>query len=175
MVSLTNIGTLFAFVLVCIGIPILRMKDPARPRPFRVPGGPWILPLLGAASCVFLMYYLPGGSWWRFIGWLVLGLAIYLSYGYTRSAIGQKLGRPANTPLPLKIAALGFLVLAVGLFAIPHDLGPTELLAAASDSAAERHGRALYGLILIVVGLVVGLAGSFVGSSRAADDEVGNG
>ncbi|HEU4593854.1 MAG TPA: amino acid permease [Pyrinomonadaceae bacterium] len=175
MVSLTNIGTLFAFVLVCIGIPILRMKDPARARPFRVPGGAWFLPLLGAASCIFLMYYLPGGSWWRFIGWLALGLAIYLSYGYTRSGVGQALGRPARTPLILKVAALGFFLLAVGLFAIPHDLGPTELLATASDSAADRHGRALYGLILIVVGLLVGLAGSFVGASREKGGEAGNG
>jgi APA family basic amino acid/polyamine antiporter len=174
MVSLTNIGTLFAFVLVCIGIPILRMKDPARVRPFRVPGGPWLLPLLGAASCIFLMYYLPGGSWWRFIGWLALGLAIYLSYGYTRSGVGQTLGRPARTPLPLKVSALGFLLLAVGLFAIPHDLGPTELLDAASNAGADRHGRALYGLLLIAVGLLVGLLGAFVGSSRAANREVGN-
>jgi APA family basic amino acid/polyamine antiporter len=175
MVSLTNIGTLFAFVLVCIGIPILRMKDPERPRAFRVPGGAWFLPILGALSCVFLMYYLPGGSWWRFIGWLALGLAIYLAYGYTRSGVGQTLGRPARTPLMLKVAALGFFLLAVGLFAIPHDLGPGELLSTASDAGAERHGRALYGLILIAVGLVVGLAGSFLGSSRAAGHESNNG
>ncbi|MCA1632958.1 MAG: hypothetical protein LC802_04350 [Acidobacteria bacterium] len=170
MVSLTNIGTLFAFVLVCVGIPILRKKDPTRVRAFRVPGGPWLLPILGALSCVFLMYYLPGGSWWRFIGWLMLGLAIYLAYGYTRSSVGQQLGRPARTPLTLKVAAFGFLLVAIGLFAIPHDLGPAELLDTASNSGAERHGRALYGLVLIAVGLVVGLAGSFVGSSRAADD-----
>ncbi len=56
MVDLTNIGTLFAFVLVCIGIIILRYKDPARARPFRVPFGAWLLPMLGAVSCVFLMY-----------------------------------------------------------------------------------------------------------------------
>jgi APA family basic amino acid/polyamine antiporter len=175
MVSLTNIGTLFAFVLVCIGIPILRMKDPDRPRAFRVPGGAWFLPILGALSCVFLMYYLPGGSWWRFVGWLALGLAIYLAYGYTRSGIGQALGRPARTPPMLKLAALGFFLLAVGLFAIPHDLGPGELVSTASDSGAERHGRALYGLILIAVGLVLGLAGSLLGSSRAADEGVGDG
>jgi APA family basic amino acid/polyamine antiporter len=68
MVDLTNIGTLFAFVLVCVGIPILRMTDPNRRRPFRVPFGPWIVPGLGAVSCVFLMIYLPPASWWRFIG-----------------------------------------------------------------------------------------------------------
>ncbi|HEX8476223.1 MAG TPA: amino acid permease [Pyrinomonadaceae bacterium] len=165
MVSLTNIGTLFAFVLVCIGIPILRMKDPERVRPFRVPFGPWLLPLLGAASCVFLMYYLPGGSWWRFIGWLMLGLSIYLSYGYTRSAIGQQIGRPSRTPTTLKIAAIGFLLLAVGLFTIPHDVGPRELLREAFTSGAEHHTRALFGLLLVALGAVLGLGGSVVKAS----------
>ena len=73
MVDLTNIGTLFAFVLVCVGIIILRYKEPDRHRPFRVPFGAWPLPLLGAVSCVFLMYYLPPTSWWRFVAWLLLG------------------------------------------------------------------------------------------------------
>src|SRR6185295_19302119 len=51
MVDLTNVGTLFAFILVCIGITILRFKDPTRPRPFRVPLGPRVVPMLGAVSC----------------------------------------------------------------------------------------------------------------------------
>ena len=98
MVDLTNIGTLFAFVLVCVGITILRCKDPDRARPFRVPLGPWLIPMLGAASCIFLMFYLPPTSWWRFIGWLVLGMSIYFSYGYTHSVIGRESGRPAKPP-----------------------------------------------------------------------------
>src|SRR6185503_18512003 len=69
------IGTLFAFVLVCIGITILRYKDPGRHRPFKVPLGAWFLPILGALSCLFLMYYLPPTSWWRFIAWLMIGMA----------------------------------------------------------------------------------------------------
>ena len=90
MVDLTNIGTLFAFVLVCVGIPILRCKDPtARSAVPRARSGRGCCPLLGAVSCLFLMYFLPAGSWWRFVGWLALGLSIYLSYGYTRSAVGQ--------------------------------------------------------------------------------------
>lgn len=84
MVDLTNIGTLFAFALVCIGITILRYKDPARHRPFKVPFGAWLLPMMGAVSCVFLMYYLPPTSWWRFVAWLMLGLSIHLSYGYAQ-------------------------------------------------------------------------------------------
>ncbi|MGB8509797.1 MAG: amino acid permease [Pyrinomonadaceae bacterium] len=171
MVDLTNIGTLFAFVLVCIGIPILRMKDPNRTRPFTVPLGAWLLPLLGAASCIFLMFYLPPASWWRFIGWLVLGFSIYLSYGYTRSDIGRKLGRPTRTPLGLKVSAIGFLLTAIGLFTIPHDLGPGALVSVAADAASEHHARALYGLSLIGVGLLLGIAGWFLGdSSRGAAD-----
>jgi len=172
MVDLTNIGTLFAFILVCIGIPVLRYKDPTRARPFRVPLGPWFLPALGALSCVFLMYYLPPASWWRFVGWLMLGFAIYVSYGYTRSAIGAKIGRPARSPLTLKIAALGFLVVAVGLFTLPHDLGPKELYKTAMSADADRHARAVYGLIMIALGLLTGIIFSVSGvQSKGSDGE----
>ena len=81
MVDLTNIGTLFAFILVCIGIMILRVKDPHRERSFRVPGGPFLLPTLGVISCLGLAIYLPPASWMRFIGWLGVGLVVYSTYG----------------------------------------------------------------------------------------------
>ena len=160
MLNLTNIGTLFAFMLVCIGIPILRYKDPDRKRPFRVPLGAWLLPMLGAASCVFLMYYLSADTWWRFIGWLVLGLSIYLAYGYTRSAIGIKLGRPSRTPSVLKLAAFGFFLMAIGLFTVPHDIGFGGVFDAAFSSSSTQHGRALLGILLILVGLLLGVVGS---------------
>ncbi len=167
MLNLTNIGTLFAFMLVCIGIPILRLKDPNRRRPFRVPFGAWLLPMLGAGSCIFLMYYLAADTWWRFIGWLVLGMSIYLAYGYTRSAIGMKLGRPTRTPLTLKIAALGFLSLAVGLFTVPHDIGFLGVFEAAFSAANPRHARALVGVLLIFTGLVLGAVGSVMVATTA--------
>jgi APA family basic amino acid/polyamine antiporter len=159
MLNLTNIGTLFAFLLVCIGIPILRRKDPDRKRPFKVPFGAYLMPLLGAGSCIFLMYYLAADTWWRFIGWLVLGLSIYLAYGYTRSAIGMKMGRPTRTPVPLKIAALGFFALAVGLFTVPHHIGFLGVFDAASTAENENHGRALFGVSFILIGLVLGIIG----------------
>jgi basic amino acid/polyamine antiporter, APA family len=87
MVDLTNIGTLFAFILVCLGIAILRVKDPSRPRPFRVPGGAYLVPLLGVVSCAGLIYYLPPSSWWRFFGWLLVGAVVYFFYGYRHSRI----------------------------------------------------------------------------------------
>ncbi|MGK2857809.1 MAG: amino acid permease [Thermoanaerobaculia bacterium] len=87
MVDLTNIGTLFAFILVCIGITILRIKEPNRERPFRVPFGPFVVPGLGVASCLFLIYYLPPSSWMRFFWWLLAGAVIYFAYGFRHSRL----------------------------------------------------------------------------------------
>ena len=164
MVSLTNIGTLFAFVLVCVGVMVLRYKDPGRHRPFKVPLGPYLLPGLGAISCAALIYFLPEGSYWRFVGWLMLGLAIYMSYGYTRSAVGQKMGRPRLTPAGLKFAAVCFILVAVGLFVIPHDVAPRELFSEAFDASAEKHNQTLYGLLIIIFGLIGGAAGIAIGT-----------
>jgi APA family basic amino acid/polyamine antiporter len=86
MVDLTNIGTLFAFILVCIGVIILRKKDPARHRPFRVPLG-LVLPIFGVAGCLFLIYYLPPTSWLRFAAWLNIGFVIYAFYGSINSKL----------------------------------------------------------------------------------------
>src|SRR5882672_9725054 len=84
--NLTNIGTLFAFVLVCVGVLVLRRTDPDRPRPFRVPFV-WLVSLAGAALCVFVMVGLPGETWWRFAIWLAIGLILYLFYGYRHSRL----------------------------------------------------------------------------------------
>jgi APA family basic amino acid/polyamine antiporter len=86
IVELTNIGTLFAFVLVCAGVIVLRYRDPDRPRKFRTPLVPYI-PLLGIASCLYLMLGLPWPTWVRFGLWLAIGLVIYLVYGITRSRL----------------------------------------------------------------------------------------
>jgi APA family basic amino acid/polyamine antiporter len=167
VVELTNIGTLFAFLLVCIGVIVLRYKDPDRPRPFRVPGGAWLVPVLGALSCLFLMFYLPPASWWRFIGWLVLGMAIYFWYGYGHSVVGREAGRPVTGP-GQKLSAFGFLLAGVGLFLIPHNAGLGQLLAEAANAADPDHGRALFGLLLIVGGIAAGVAGILMGRRETA-------
>jgi len=86
IIELTNIGTLFAFVLVCIGILILRKREPDRPRKFRVPFVPWT-PLLGIGMCVFLMAGLPLATWLRFVAWLAAGLVVYFAYSARRSRL----------------------------------------------------------------------------------------
>jgi APA family basic amino acid/polyamine antiporter len=86
IVELTNIGTLFAFILVGIGIIILRRIDPDRPRPFRTPLVP-IVPLLSVVSCGYLMLELPRVTWIRFVVWLAIGLVFYFMYGYRHSTL----------------------------------------------------------------------------------------
>jgi APA family basic amino acid/polyamine antiporter len=84
--DLTNIGTLFAFTLVSIGVLVLRYREPNRPRPFKVPLV-WPVCVLSAAGCVFIMKGLPGTAWERFGAWLVIGLVLYFAYGYRHSGL----------------------------------------------------------------------------------------
>jgi APA family basic amino acid/polyamine antiporter len=96
VVDLTNIGTLFAFVLVSAGVIFLRRIDPERPRPFRVPWVP-LTPLISIVACVYLMVQLPGITWIRFGIWLVVGLVIYFTYGYTHSTLRRRTAEGGRT------------------------------------------------------------------------------
>ncbi|HST29288.1 MAG TPA: amino acid permease [Chthoniobacterales bacterium] len=100
--DLTNIGTLFAFILVCIGVIILRRKDAQRPRPFKVPGVPWF-PALGVLFCLVLMLSLPLETWIRFFVWLLIGLAIYFLYSVRHSKLrrGDDTGITEDIPPPI--------------------------------------------------------------------------
>ena len=83
---MTNIGTLFAFVLVCLGVWILRRVEPDLRRPFHTPLVP-IVPILGVVCCVYLMASLPVVTWIRFVVWLLIGLVIYFTYGRFHSRV----------------------------------------------------------------------------------------
>lgn len=100
--DLTNIGTLFAFVLVCLGVVVLRRTDPARRRPFRVPLVP-IFPIVGVIFCAVLMLSLPIETWVRFFGWLIIGLVIYFLYGVRHSALqrGMDVGETEDIVPPI--------------------------------------------------------------------------
>jgi APA family basic amino acid/polyamine antiporter len=87
--DLTNIGTLFAFILVSIGVLVLRFKEPERPRPFKV-RFVWPVSVLSAAGCVYIMFGLPGTAWVRFGIWLIIGLTLYFTYGFTHSRLHVK-------------------------------------------------------------------------------------
>jgi APA family basic amino acid/polyamine antiporter len=82
--QLVNIGTLFAFVIVCVGVLVLRRTRPDLHRPFRVPFSP-VFPLLGVAACVYLMLNLSGATWRYFLIWMALGLIIYGGYSVRNS------------------------------------------------------------------------------------------
>jgi len=84
--ELSNIGTLFAFVLVSASVIVLRARQPDRPRSFRVPFVP-VFPLISIACCVLLMMGLPLLTWIRFFVWLIVGFAIYFPFGRKRSTL----------------------------------------------------------------------------------------
>ena len=89
VLELTNIGTLFAFILVAWGIIVLRNREPNRPRPFRTPLVPW-LPIVSILFCIYLIYNLPLLTQLRFVGWLLIGFAIYFFYGVRHSKVRQR-------------------------------------------------------------------------------------
>jgi basic amino acid/polyamine antiporter, APA family len=111
--EMTSIGTLFAFVVVCAAVLMLRIKRPDAHRPFRVPLGP-IFPILGILSCSYLMLSLPVITWVRFLVWLNIGLIIYWFYGRTHSPLHDAREGNARTPLQ----SLANFITAFGLLAL---------------------------------------------------------
>jgi len=97
--DLTNIGTLSAFAIVCIGVLALRYLDPTRLRPFRVPAV-WFVSIAGALACVYTMIGLPVRAWERFGIWMAVGLLLYFVYGYRKSKLrGAPPRGPTASPL----------------------------------------------------------------------------
>jgi APA family basic amino acid/polyamine antiporter len=86
--EMTSIGTLFAFVVVCAAVIVLRIQRPDAKRPFRVPGG-YLFPILGVLSCLYLMLSLSVVTWVRFLVWLDIGMVIYWFYGRTHSPLAD--------------------------------------------------------------------------------------
>lgn len=114
--EMTSIGTLFAFILVCIGVWVMRVKMPDLPRAFKTPLVP-LVPILGIATCLFMMVFLPVDTWIRLIVWMLIGLDIYLMYGSRHSHLGngsasrKGFGIAHNTGLILSVLLIiaGFL------------------------------------------------------------------
>jgi len=101
--ELTSIGTLFAFIIVSIGILVMRKKQPDAPRAFKTPGVP-VVPILGIAICLFMMVFLPFDTWIRLVVWMLCGHNIYVFYGSRRSKLGAKKGVRLLSVIGLAIA-----------------------------------------------------------------------
>jgi APA family basic amino acid/polyamine antiporter len=86
--EMTSIGTLFAFILVCIGVWVMRKKMPGIKRAFTTPLVP-LVPILGIVTCLFMMVFLPMDTWIRLLVWMLIGMDIYLAYGAKNSHLGN--------------------------------------------------------------------------------------
>lgn len=89
LAELVNVGTLFAFFIVCAGVLYLRYKNPEMHRPFKTPAIPYV-PILGMATCLYLIINLPFITLMRFVIWMAIGLVLYFIYGYSHSALAKK-------------------------------------------------------------------------------------
>ncbi|TAH38378.1 MAG: amino acid permease [Bacteroidetes bacterium] len=114
--EMTSIGTLFAFILVCVGVLVMRKKMPDLPRAFRTPFVP-LVPLLGVGVCLFMMVFLPMDTWIRLLVWMLLGMDIYLVYGAKHSHLGNgtdnrkgmRIARLTGLALSVLLVIVGFL------------------------------------------------------------------
>jgi APA family basic amino acid/polyamine antiporter len=89
LLTLVNMGTLLAFVIVCAAVLVMRRTEPDARRPFRAPFVP-LVPILGIGSCLLLMFSLPPENWLRLLVWAAIGLAIYFGYGRSRSILSRR-------------------------------------------------------------------------------------
>lgn len=123
--EMTSIGTLFAFILVCLGVIIMRKKMPDAPRAFRVPLVP-LIPILGVFVCLFMMVFLPFDTWIRLIVWMILGMDVYLFYGMKNSVMNKGSFDNKSTRTVLNVS-VGMTVLLIVL-TILHSSNTGEML-----------------------------------------------
>jgi basic amino acid/polyamine antiporter, APA family len=120
--EMTSIGTLFAFILVCIGVVVLRKNEPNAPRAFVTPLVP-LIPILGVATCLFMMVFLPLDTWIRLIVWMMIGFDIYMAYGMRYSVLsGKDVAGYSRSNRIIGLTGLGLVALLV-VVAFIHHLG----------------------------------------------------
>jgi APA family basic amino acid/polyamine antiporter len=178
--EMTSIGTLFAFVVVCSAVIVLRIQRPEAHRPFRVPGG-YAFPVLGIVSCLWLMLSLPVITWVRFLVWLDIGIFIYWSYGRRHSPLTNR------TELATRSAGEGFgnLVTMVGALALFNGFFVTLLaymteFGVTTETTAKWHEIGVtpesadtVGLQVLVLGVVLFVLGRLVARTGARPAAVG--
>src|SRR4029077_18795083 len=89
LLHMTNIGTLFAFLVVCAAVLIMRRTHPHANRPFRAPLYPFV-PIAGILSCLLLMFSLPVENWYRLVIWMLIGFVLYFTYGHKYSELRKR-------------------------------------------------------------------------------------
>ena len=173
--EMTSIGTLFAFMIVCAAVMMLRVQRPEARRPFKVPGG-FVVPVLGIVSCLYLMLSLPVATWVRFLGWLNIGMLIYWIYGRTNSPLrdaAEAARRTALENIGNFVTIAGALLLFNGLFMT--ILGFMTVLGITTEELAKWHEIGVtpeqsdqLGLLVLAVGLVVFVIGRLMAKSGKA-------
>jgi APA family basic amino acid/polyamine antiporter len=171
--EMTSIGTLFAFVVVCSAVLVLRVQRPDTPRPFRVPGGP-VIPVLGIVSCLWLMLSLPVVTWIRFLVWLDIGIFIYWFYGRRHSPLADRAEQartPARQAAGNFVTMLGALVLFNGFFitllAYMTEFGvTTEVTAKWFEIGVTPESADSVGWMVLGTGLVLFIIGRLITRSR---------
>ena len=111
--EMTSIGTLFAFILVCIGVILMRKNQPNAPRAFKTPLVP-LVPILGVVTCLFMMIFLPLDTWIRLITWMMIGFDLYLFYGMRNSHLNKE----GFSNKSFKTVAYTGFAMVVGLFIV---------------------------------------------------------
>jgi len=149
LAEMTSIGTLFAFVIVCGAVLVMRRTNPDAKRPFRAPLVP-LVPILGILTCLLLMFSLPAENWYRLIIWLVIGFNIYFGYGRYRSVMTVGVtGSPA--PLAVLLGGLDGLVAGVATYMF----------------LVNSPNRVTYTIAFAAGGVIIGAAIAFIGHARA--------
>ena len=171
--EMTSIGTLFAFLVVCSAVILLRIRRPDAHRPFKVPGGPYLFPVLGSLSCFYLMLALPVITWVRFLVWLDLGMIIYWFYGRRSSPLVNKAEAARRTGaqhLANFVTVFGALTLfngvAMTILAYMTEFGiTTETTAKWHEIGVTPEQADNVGLYILGIGLVLFIVGKVLTKS----------
>jgi APA family basic amino acid/polyamine antiporter len=164
--EMTSIGTLFAFVVVCSAVLVLRSRRPDAHRPFRVPLGP-LFPVLGILSCAYLMLSLPVITWIRFLGWLDIGMIIYWLYGRRNSALVNAAEASQRTPMQKLanfVSVFGLLMIfnaaCIFILGLMTEVGLTnETTARWSEVNVTPDAADAFGLRLLIISIAVYIVG----------------
>ena len=176
--EMTSIGTLFAFVVVCAAVLVLRAKRPEAVRPFRVPFGP-IFPIMGILSCSYLMLSLPVITWIRFLGWLDIGMIIYWLYGRRHSVLVNNAEVTRRTPMQALanfITVFGLLMIfnaaCIFILGLMTEVGLTnETTARWSEINVTAEEADAFGLRFLVIAIAVWAVG--FGLTKASGEKAG--